>query len=290
VKRLEYDPNRIIVCAEIGINHNGSLEVAKELIEQSANVGCDYVKFQKRTPEICVPDEMRDVIRQGTPWGDISYMDYRKMVEFGKPEYDEIDAFCKKLGIGWTASPWDEPSVEFLMKYKVPFLKIASASITDRRLIEYCAQTNIPLVVSTGMADLNTIRKVVTSIYDAGGEIVYLLHTTSTYPAPVEELNLKAIHTLTNEFASINIGYSGHERGIPSTVLAIGLGAKFIERHVTLDRTMWGSDQAASLEIEGLRRVVQAARTYEAAIGDGVIKVNEGEKPLISRLRRVVSL
>lgn len=290
MKRLRHDPSKIIVTAEIGINHNGSLEVAKELIESSAEIGCDYVKFQKRTPEICVPQEMREVIRQGTPWGDISYMDYREKVEFGRFEYDEIDTLCKKLGIGWTASPWDAPSVEFLLRYDVPFLKVPSASITDKNLIQYCAQTNVPLVVSTGMANLNTIRKVVAAVYEVHGEIEYLLHTTSTYPAPIEDLNLKSIHTLATEFPYINIGYSGHEIGIPSTVLAIGLGAKFIERHVTLDRSMWGSDQAASLEIEGLRRVVQAARTYEKAIGDGVIKISEGEKPLIQRLRRADTL
>lgn len=284
--RYKFDDNRVYVCAEIGINHNGDLDLAKKLIEKSAEIGCDFVKFQKRTPTICVPDSMREVIRYGTPWGDISYMDYREKVEFGKFEYDQIDSLCKELGIRWTASPWDESSVEFLLKYDIPFLKLPSACITDGHLLQYCAHTGIPLIISTGMSNLNMIRKAVVAVYEAGGDIAYLLHAISTYPADIKELNLSCILTLQREFPNIPIGYSGHEKGVPSTILAIGMGAKFVERHVTLDRTMWGSDQAASLEFGGMERVVQAARVMESAVGDGNIFISESEKPLIERLRR----
>ncbi|KAA9166875.1 N-acetylneuraminate synthase [Amycolatopsis acidicola] len=272
----------VYTVAEIGINHNGDIEIAKELIRIAAGTGVDAVKFQKRTPEIATPPDMRDTLRD-TPWGQMTYLDYRYRVEFGIPEYEEIDRYCKELGIDWFASPWDVPSVEFLEKFGVVCHKVASASLTDHELLKALRDTGKPIIASTGMS---TMEEVDAAVELLGKENLVLLHTTSTYPCPPEEANLRTLHTLADRFG-VPIGYSGHERGLQVSIAAVAMGACLVERHFTLDRTMWGSDQAASLEPEGLRRLVRDIRNVEVALGDGVKRVFPGEEKPRRRLRRV---
>ena len=271
----------VYIVAEIGINHNGDIENAKSLIDAAVKAGCDAVKFQKRTPEICVPLEQRDQIRR-TPWGDISYMDYRYKVEFGFDEYTEIDTYCREKGITWFASCWDEPSVDFIEQFNPPCYKIPSAVLTDAELLEYHRSTNRLLIISTGMSSLDQVKAAVKL---AGEEDLILLHCNGTYPCPPEQLNLRTITTLSNMF-NCPIGYSGHEVGLPTTVAAVALHACFVERHITLDRAMWGSDQAASVEPQSFDRLVKYIRTVESALGDGVKRVYPGEKTAMERLRR----
>jgi len=276
------DGRPVYTVAEIGINHNGDVEIAKQLIDIAAATGVDAVKFQKRTPDIATPPDMRDTKRE-TPWGEMTYLDYRHRVEFGIAEYDEIDRYCKEIGIAWFASPWDVPSVDFLEKFDVVCHKVASASLTDRELLARLRETGRPVIASTGMSTMDEIAAAVELL---GTERLVLLHTTSTYPCPPEEANLRTIETLSRRFG-VPVGYSGHERGLQVSIAAVALGACVVERHVTLDRTMWGSDQAASLEPEGLRRLVRDIRNVELALGDGVKRVFPGEEAPRRRLRRV---
>ncbi len=269
------------LIAEIGVNHNGDIDIAKRLISVAVGAGCDAVKFQKRTPELCVPAAQRNVMRE-TPWGYISYMEYRDKVEFGKKEYDEIDRFCKEQKIDWFASCWDDPSVDFIQQYNdVPCYKIASATLLNKPLLEHTRKTGKPLLVSTGMSNIEQVDEAVAQL---GKKDLVLIHTVSTYPAYYNELNLRAIQTLLNRY-DVPVGYSGHETGIASSVAAVALGACCVERHITIDRAMWGSDQAASLEPTGLTRLVRDIRLVEQAMGDGVKQVLEREKPIIARLR-----
>ena len=270
------------IIAEIGINHNGDLDIAKRLIDAAVLAGCDAVKFQKRTPELCVPPEQRDVMRE-TPWGVMTYMDYRYRVEFGADEYAEIDRYCEEKGILWFASCWDEEAVDFLEAFDPVCYKIASASLTDDDLLRRYRATGRPLMLSTGMSTPEQIRRAV-ALLDA--ERLLLAHTTSSYPCPPDELNLRMIETLRAEF-DVPVGYSGHEVGLQTTCAAVVLGACFVERHVTLDRAMWGSDQAASVEPWGLMRLVRDIRVIEAALGDGFKRVYDSEVPIMHRLRRV---
>ena len=269
------------VIAEIGINHNGDPELARRMIDAAAAAGCDAVKFQKRTPELCVPPEQRDILRE-TPWGMMTYLEYRHRVEFGAAEYDAIDAQCRALGIHWFASPWDEPSVEFLEAYAPVAHKVASASVTDLGLLAALRATGRPIILSTGMSTPAEIR---TAVGTLDRDTLLLAHATSTYPCAPEELNLQMIHTLAQEF-EVPVGYSGHETGLATTVAAVAIGACFVERHITLDRSMWGTDQAASVEIGGLNRLVRDIRVVEAAMGDGVKRVYDSELPSRSKLRR----
>lgn len=278
------DPARCYVVAEIGINHCGDLSLALDLVRASRQAGCDAVKFQKRTVEVVyTPEELAKPRESplGETNGELKYG-----LEFGTEEYDAIDRTCRELGMEWFASPWDEASVDFLAQYEIPYLKIASACATDRDLLLHCVATGKPLLVSTGMADLPMIHRTVDTIRGAGGTIACLYHCTSTYPAPLEELNLRGIQTLQHEFPDIPIGYSGHETGLGTTVIAAALGAVSVERHVTKSRAMWGSDQAASVEIVGLQRLVRDIRSWERARGDGVIRFYESEKPIAAKLRR----
>ncbi|SDC76034.1 N-acetylneuraminate synthase family protein [Actinokineospora iranica] len=270
------------VVAEAGINHNGDLDLAKRLIDVAADAGADAVKFQKRTPDIATPPDMRDTRRE-TPWGEMSYLDYRYRVEFGVEEYEEIDRHCKARGIAWFASPWDVPSVDFLERFDVPTHKVASASLTDTALLSALRDTGRPIIASTGMSTMAEIDQAVAVL---GTERLILLHATSTYPCPPEESNLRGITTLRERFP-VPVGYSGHERGLQVSVAAVALGACVVERHVTLDRAMWGSDHAASLEPDGLRRLVRDIRIVETAMGDGVKRVFPGEETPRKRLRRV---
>ncbi len=270
------------VIAEIGINHNGDIDIARRLIDIAADAGCDAVKFQKRTPEICVPPEQRSMERE-TPWGRMTYLDYRYRVEFEQDAYREIDLHCAKRGVHWFASPWDVPSVAFLEGFDVVTHKIASASVTDLELLAAVRDTGKPVILSTGMSTLEEIDRAVETL---GTERLIMLHATSTYPMPPHEANLRAIHTLSERY-SVPVGYSGHERGLQISLAAVALGAVAVERHITLDRTMWGSDQAASLEPEGLRHLVRDIRILEDALGDGVKRVFDGELAPRQRLRRV---
>lgn len=273
----------VYVCAEIGINHNGELADALRLIDAAVIAGCDAVKFQKRTPELCVPPEQRDVERD-TPWGRMTYLQYRHRVEFGAKEYREIAKYCAARDIAWFASPWDVKSVDFLERFDPPAHKIASACLTDDELIERIKATGRTVILSTGMSTEAEIRRAVNLI---GRDRLILCHTTSTYPAPPDELNLRMLITLQHEYPDVVIGYSGHEIGLQTTTAAVAVGAQFVERHITLDRARWGSDQAASVEPGGLQRLVRDIRTVEAALGDGVKHVYDSERPVRAKLRRV---
>ena len=268
------------VIAEIGINHNGSLDVARRLIDVAKASGADAVKFQKRTPEKCVPAEMRDRMRE-TPWGYISYLDYRYKVEFGADEFTQIDNYCRAQKIDWFVSCWDPESVSFMKQFKTPCVKIPSASLTDRELLEAAKGSGEPVMLSTGMSTMEQIKAAITIL---GTDKLLLCHATSTYPCSNEELNLRMITTL-REMYPCPIGYSGHEVGLATTTAAVALGASFVERHITLDRAMWGSDQAASIEPQGLKRLVKDIRNIEAALGDGQKRVYESEIAAASRLR-----
>jgi N-acetylneuraminate synthase len=272
------------VVAEIGINHNGDIEIAKKMIEAAHHAGVDAVKFQKRTPELCVPPDQRGQMRD-TPWGYITYLDYRYKVEFGVEEYTEIDRFCKELGIPWFASVWDEPSVDFMETFNPVCYKVPSASLTDHPLLLKLCETGRPVILSTGMSTMDEIRAAV-KVMDAKNLVI--THATSTYPCDPEELNLKMIPTLEREFPC-PIGYSGHEVGLITSVVAVSLGACMVERHITLDRAMWGSDQAASVEPGGFERLVKYIRVTEQSLGDGVKQVYASEMSSRKKLRRVQS-
>lgn len=269
------------ITAEIGINHNADLTITKQLIDVASLAGCDAVKFQKRTPEKAVPAEYQNVMRE-TPWGIMSYLDYRRKMEFGRQEYQEIDRYCKEKGILWYASCWDEESVDFMEEFGPPCYKAASASLTDTGLLQKMHSTGRPLIISTGMSTFEEIDQAVQLL---GPDNLLIAHSTSSYPCPPEELNLRMIHTLQERF-QVPVGYSGHEVGLQTTLAAVTLGASFIERHITLDRAMWGSDQAASVEPGGVMRLVRDIRVIERALGDGVKRVYESELSARQKLRR----
>lgn len=248
------------IIAEIGINHNGSVETAKQLIDVAKVAGCDFVKFQKRTPDVCVPEDQKKKIRQ-TPWGEMTYLEYKHRLEFQEKEYTEIDAYCKQVGIGWFASVWDLPSVDFMNKFTT-IGKIPSALITDDELVKYSRQKFKFLLISTGMSTEEEVEKAV-----ALGKPDVIFHTNSSYPSKNEELNLRYISHLKKKFSS-EVGYSGHEYGLVTTFATVPLGVTWIERHVTLDRTMWGSDHLASVEPQGLIKLVKGIRDVEKALGE----------------------
>lgn len=271
------------IIAEIGINHNGDLGIAKQMINAAVHAGVDAVKFQKRTPDIATPLDQQTQMRE-TPWGYITYLEYRYKVEFDEEQYREIDRYCREKGIAWMVSVWDQPSVDFMEKFDTPAYKIPSASLTDFDLIRKARATGKPLILSSGMSTMEQIHQ---GIKLAGEKDLVMMHCTSTYPCEPEELNLKMIETLRHEFPNIPIGYSGHEVGLVPSSVAVALGACVVERHLTLDRAMWGSDQAASVEPGGFERLVKYIRVSEAALGDGVKKVYESEKSSLKKLRRV---
>jgi len=277
------------IIAEIGINHNGSLEIAKQLIDEAVAAKADAVKFQKRTPEICVPKDQWEIIRD-TPWGKISYIDYKRKTEFGIAEYATIDQYCKKLGIDWFVSAWDIPSVDFMEQFDTILYKLASASLTDLALIRRILETGKPLMLSTGMSTIKEIEATMNFInaFDKNYPL-FIAHSTSAYPCIPQELNLKMIQTLEAKYPGIPVGYSGHETGLATTVAAVTMGATFVERHFTLDRAMWGSDHAASVEPQGLQRLVRDIRDVESAMGDGHKKVYESELAPMRRLRVNIS-
>ena len=276
------DGHPAYLVAEIGVNHNGSVEIAKQLISEAHRNGVDAVKFQKRTPELCVPRDQWDTMRE-TPWGYISYIEYRRKMEFQQEEYAEIERYCQELGIPWFASVWDEPSVTFLEAFEPICYKVPSAALTDHALLGCLRQTGRPVILSTGMSTMEQIHAAVKQL---DIEKLVITHATSTYPCEPSELNLNVIETLREEFPC-PIGYSGHEVGLITSVVAVALGACMVERHITLDRAMWGSDQAASVEPQGFERLVKYVRVTEKSLGDGAKRVYESELPSMRRLRRV---
>jgi N-acetylneuraminate synthase len=275
----------VFVVAEIGINHNGDIEVANALIDVAAAAGCDAVKFQKRTPELCVPRDQWYERRQ-TPWGEMTYLDYRQRVEFDRAAFEQIDRHCRARGILWFASCWDEAAVEFIASFDPPCYKAASASLTDLHLLRTMKATDRPLMLSTGMSTMEEIER---SVMSAGTEDLLIAHSNSTYPCPVEILNLSVIRTLQERYPYCPIGYSGHESGYAATLAAVALESSFVERHITLDREMWGSDQRASLEPAALAELVRAIREVEAALGDGVKRRYPSEYAAMRKLRRVAA-
>ena len=280
--RVVGDGHPTFIVAEIGINHNGDLGIARRLIDAALHAGVDAVKLQKRTPELCVPADQRDQMRE-TPWGYISYLEYRHRVELGEADYSEIDRTCRENGIQWFASVWDEPSVDFLARFDVPCYKLPSAALTDHGLLRRVRREGRPIILSTGMSTMEQIREAVGVL---GTDDLLLAHATSTYPCEPEELNLQMIRTLREAFPC-PVGYSGHEVGLIPSVVTVAMGACLVERHITLDRAMWGSDQAASVEPGGFERLVKYIRVTEKALGDGVKRVYPSEGPSLRRLRRM---
>ncbi|MDQ7817743.1 MAG: N-acetylneuraminate synthase family protein [Melioribacteraceae bacterium] len=272
----------VYIIAEIGINHNGSIALAQKMIDGTVFAGCDAVKFQKRTPELCVPKDQWYTERD-TPWGRMTYIEYRHRVEFDYEQYNEINEYCKQKGIDWFASPWDEEALDFIEQFNPSIYKIASASLTDTVLLKKMKATNKPIVLSTGMSTMEEVEEAVKIL---GTENLMIAQSTSTYPCVLNELNLKVIQTYKEKFPGVPIGYSGHETGLAPTLAAVALGATFVERHITLDRAMWGTDQAASVEIVGMSRLVKDIRDIEKALGDGIKRVYESELKNIQKLRR----
>lgn len=276
------DNQPVFVIAEIGINHNGDLDLAKKMIAGAVFAGCDAVKFQKRTPELCVPQAEWNIERD-TPWGRMSYLEYKHKIEFGQAEYEEIDRYCRERGILWTASCWDIPSVAFIEQFNPSFYKAASASLTDIALLHQMQNTRKPLMISTGMSEWDEIE---TAVSQLDPQNLLIAHSTSAYPCPLEDINLNMIATLKQRFPQLPVGYSGHEVGLAPTWAAVALGATFIERHMTMDRAMWGSDQAASVEVMGMHNLVRNIRDIEKALGDGVKRVYASEQGSLKKLRR----
>jgi N-acetylneuraminate synthase len=281
-QRIVGDGQPTYVIAEIGINHNGDVDIARQLIDAAAAAGCDAVKFQKRTPELCVPVAQRDQLRE-TPWGTMTYLQYRHRVEFDAAAYQALIDHCRMRGIDWFVSCWDELSVDFMEAFDPIAYKIPSAALTHAPLLARLRRTGRPLILSTGMSTLEQIDAAVALL---GTSDLIVCHATSTYPCALSELNLRMIGTLRSRFPC-PIGYSGHEVGLPTTVAAICLGACVIERHITLDRAMWGTDQAASIEPRGFERLVKYIRDIEAAMGNGIKVVYDSELAVMKKLRMV---
>lgn len=273
---------RPYLIAEIGINHNGNLEIAKRLIDAAFGCQWDCVKFQKREPDICIPEHQRKKMRD-TPWGRMTYLEYRKRIEFDKRHYDYIDRYCREKPIAWAASVWDLPSLEFVASYDVPFLKIPSAKLTDKKLITEAAKLHRPLLISTGMSTIKEIDTAV-DIAKKYSDSFVLMYTNSAYPTPIHELNIKCIQTLKDRYKCV-VGYSGHEYDLEATVFAVALGATVIERHITLDHKMWGTDQAASVEVMGMDILRKRIKDVKIILGNGDKKITKSEKAIRKKLR-----
>ena len=270
------------LIAEIGINHNGSLKLAKQLIDLAKESGFNAVKFEKRNPDISTPEYQKEKLRQ-TPWGEISYLEYKKKIEFGKKEFDEIHRYCKKKKIIWFASAWDLDSQKFLKGYKLKYNKIASAMITNYKLLEAVSKERKLTLISTGMTIMPDIVKAI-KIFKKNRCKFILMHCVSTYPCPIEKLNLNMITTLKNKF-KCEVGYSGHESEVSPSLLAYFLGARYIERHITLDRSMWGTDQSASLSETGMKNLSEILLKLPKTLGDGIKRISKEEKNLLSKFK-----
>lgn len=275
------DGHPCFVIGEVGINHNGDTGMARQLIDVAAVAGCEAIKFQKRTIDVVYTPEELAKPRE-SPFGETNG-DLKRGLEFGVSEYSEIDEYCRRKSMAWTASCWDEASVDFIDRFDPPFYKIASASLTDDDLLRHTRAKGKPIVLSTGMSTIDQIDHAVEVL---GKEDLILLHSCSTYPSQYVDLNLRVIPTLRDRYA-VPVGYSGHETGIASSVAAVALGACIVERHITMDRSLWGSDHAASLEPNGIMRVVRDIRLVEASMGDGIKRVLPSEVPVMQKLRRV---
>lgn len=275
---------RTYLTADIGLNANGEVGIAKKLMDYCKFFGIDFVKFQKRNPDKCVPEHQKKEMRD-TPWGRMTYLDYRKKIEFGVAQYVDIAVYAKQIGIQWFASVWDEDSLSLMVDFSPPFIKIPSACLTDNSLLEKAKDCGVPLIISTGMSDFPIIDNALEIL---GESVEYLLHCTSTYPCPVEEQNLSCISTMKERYPSIKIGYSNHHVGIPGNVAAMALGAEMIEFHITLSHSMWGSDHASSAEPEGIWKLCKYRDYMEQAMGDGEKHIYESEVPIMAKLRKVV--
>jgi N-acetylneuraminate synthase len=271
----------VFFIAEIGINHNGDVELAKKLIDIACLCGCDAVKFQKRTPDLCVPDKQKNAPKS-TPWGEMTYLDYKKKMEFGEEQYSIIDKYCRSKKMIWFASPWDVPSVDFLETFNVPCYKVPSAMLTSTSLLKAVKATDKPVLLSTGMS---TLTQVDTAVKFFEGCPLVILHCNSSYPSESSELNLSVTTAYKTRYPEHIIGYSGHEKGYTASLIAAVLGARVIERHITLDRAMWGSDHAASLEFDAVRRLVRDLKLLPLWIGDGHKKVYDSEQNIMKKLR-----
>lgn len=272
----------VFMVAEIGLNHNGEIGIAKKLIDAAFACNWHCVKFQKRTPELCVPEHQKNVERD-TPWGKMSYLEYRYKVEFGMNEYTYIDKYCAEKPIYWSASVWDIPSLEFLMKFNIPLIKIPSAKLTQTDLLVEAAKTRKPVIMSTGMSTLEEIDQAVNVLEKYSYEYA-LLHTISSYPAPQEDLNLLVIRKLIERYDCI-VGYSGHEYDLEPSVVAVALGARIVERHITLDHNMWGSDQFASLEVHAMDMLYKRIKGIDIMLGDGIKRLSPKEIDIRKKLR-----
>ena len=270
------------LIAEIGINHNGSVKIAKKLIDLAKLYNFDAVKFQKREPDISVPENQKNIIRS-TPWGNMTYLDYKKKIEFGNREFHQIDKYCKEKNIIWFASAWDLQSQKFLKKYKLKYNKVASAMITNLKLLEVIAKEKKITFISTGMSTMKDVSKAV-SIFKKYKCKFILMHCVSTYPCPIEDLNLNTILTLRRKF-KCEVGYSGHETAVSPTLLAYFMGANYIERHITLDRSMWGTDQAASLSEPGIINLTKILRKFHLIVGDGKKRLSSNEKKMLEKFK-----
>jgi N-acetylneuraminate synthase len=281
-EQIKSDPDQIYLIAEIGINHNGDLGIAKRLIDASYACGWDCVKFQKRNPDICVPEDQKNILRM-TPWGEMTYLEYKYRVEFETDEYNEIDRYCKEKPMPWTVSVWDLDSLKFISDYNVPYIKIPSAHITNLSLIEETAKTKIPILISTGMSDWKMVDDAV-EILEKEATSYAILHCNSTYPAPHDELNLNVLLEMQDRYDCL-IGYSGHEYDLVPSQTAATLGAKIIERHVTLDHSMWGTDQSASLEINAMDLLKKRLKDITQMLGTREKFITDSEKPVAKKLR-----
>lgn len=282
IKNKTISEEAIFFIAEIGINHNGSIEIAKKLIDMASLSNCDAVKFQKRTPELCVPEHKKNDPKN-TPWGRMTYLEYKKRIEFNREQYEIIDSYCKKKNIIWFASPWDIPSIDFLEEFDVPCYKIASAMLTNKELLKKIRDKGKPVMLSTGMSNLSEVDKAVRLLDDVP---LVIMQCNSSYPSKDMELNLRVIEKYKKRYPRHIIGYSGHEKGYTASLVAAVLGARVIERHITLDRTMWGSDQAASLELSGLNRLTRDLSILPLWLGDGEKKIYKSEIAIREKLRK----
>ena len=277
------DGHPVFMIAEIGINHNGRLDIAKKLIDAAFACNWHCVKFQKRSPDLCVPEDQKNILRD-TPWGRITYLDYRYKVEFGHDEYSYIDRYCREKPVYWTASVWDIPSLEFVLAYDVPLIKIPSAKLTEHELLRLASQSGRPVILSTGMSTIEEVDDAVAILEKYSQGEYALMHTNSAYPTPLEELNLNLINRLRERYRCV-IGYSGHEYSLEPSVIAVSLGAKIIERHITLDHTMWGSDHAASLEVHAMDMLHKRIKEIRDVLGDGIKKITDTEAKSRKKLR-----
>ena len=280
-KSLVGDGCPCYIVGEIGINHNGDLGIARRLIDLASFAGADAIKFQKRTVDVVYTADELAKPREN-PFGPTNGH-LKRGLEFGQDQYQNIDRYCKEKDVAWFASCWDEAAVDFMEQFNPPAYKIASASLTDDNLLKHHRATKRPMIVSVGMS---TLAQVDHAVEVLGTQDLILLHTTSAYPAKIADLNLKMIPVMRERYG-VPVGYSGHEVGLATSLAAVALGAAMVERHITLDRAMWGSDQAASVEPQGLMKLVRDTRSIEAALGDGVKKVSDDEVPIMKKLRRV---